>query len=92
MTEQLSALIPPGALTALPDTALIPTLIAAAGDAAGWRYIDFFTSNVRNPNTRRAYVRACAIFFARCEQRGLSLATIRPFDVASKCLTQNARV
>jgi site-specific recombinase XerD len=61
----------------------VPTLIAAAGDAAGWRYVEFFTANIRNPNTRRAYARACARFFAWCEDRGLTLTTIRPHDVAT---------
>jgi site-specific recombinase XerD len=64
-------------------TSVVPTLIADAGDAAGWRYIDFFTSNIRNANTRRAYVRACHQFFVWCEERGLTLTTIRPFDVAT---------
>jgi len=32
------------------------------GDAAGWRYVEFFTANIRNPHTRRAYARACARF------------------------------
>jgi hypothetical protein len=47
MTEpetQLSAIIEPpepGALTPLPAGHLIPALIAAAGDQAAWRYIDF---------------------------------------------------
>ena len=41
---------------------LVPALIANAGDAAGWRYVEFFTANIRNPNTRRAYARACARF------------------------------
>ncbi len=84
--DQLPALIPPASTALappLPNTHLVPTLVVAAGDAAGWRYVDFFTSNIRNPNTRRAYARACATFFAWCEQRGLTLATIRPFDVAS---------
>jgi site-specific recombinase XerD len=70
------------ALTPLPAAHLIPTLIAAAGDQASWRYIDFFTSNIRNPNTRRAYARACGTFFAWTEERGLSLGTIRPYDVS----------
>jgi hypothetical protein len=35
----------------------VPALIANAGDAAGWRYVEFF---IRNPNTRRAYARAAA--------------------------------
>jgi site-specific recombinase XerD len=62
---------------------LVPALVADAGDAAGWRYVEFFTANIRNPNTRRAYARACSRFFAWCEDRGLTLATIRPFDVAT---------
>ena len=85
-TDHLPAVREPaaaGALTPLPDGQLIPALIADAGDAAGWRYIDFFTSNIRNANTRRAYARACNQFFAWCEDRGLTLTTIRPFDVAT---------
>ena len=39
------------------------------------------------PNTRRAYARACSRFFAWCEDRGLTLTTIRPFDVAA-CIEQ----
>ena len=73
----------PGALTPLPDGQLIPSLIADAGDQACWRYVDFFTSNIRNPNTRRAYSRACHTFFAWCDERGLGLTTIRPYDVAT---------
>jgi site-specific recombinase XerD len=62
---------------------VMPSLIAAAGDQASWRYIDFFTANIRNLNTRRAYIRACETFLAWCEQRSRTLATIRPFDVST---------
>jgi site-specific recombinase XerD len=62
---------------------VVPAVIAEAGDAAGWRYVEFFTANIRNPNTRRAYVRACGTFFSWCEERGISLGTIRPYDVSS---------
>ena len=63
------AVIPSGAAVVSADAELrlVPALIAAAGDAAGWRYVEFFTANIRNPNTRRAYARACARFFAWCE-------------------------
>ena len=71
-----------GALTPLPGGNLIPSLIADAGEQASWRYIDFFTANIRNPNTRRAYARACTTFFAWCDERGLTLGTIRPYDVS----------
>ena len=81
--DQLPAIIHPGAMTPMPDTHLVPALIAAAGEQAGWRYVEFFTANIRNPHTRRAYARACSRFFAWCEDRGLALTTIRPFDVAT---------
>src|ERR1700724_2259623 len=82
--DQLPAILKPGALTTLTDGAhLVPVLIADAGEPAAWRYIEFFTANIRNPNTRRAYARACGRFFAWCEDRGLTLTTIRPHDVAT---------
>jgi site-specific recombinase XerD len=82
---QLPAVIPSGVLTTKADTdrPLVPALIADAGDAAGWRYVEFFTANIRNPNTRRAYARACARFFAWCDDRGLTLPAIRPHDIAT---------
>src|SRR3984893_2352112 len=79
--DQLPAVIPPTALATPADTYLVPALIADLGDQAGWRYVEFFTANIRNPNTRRAYARACGQFFAWCDDRGLSLTTIRPHDV-----------
>jgi site-specific recombinase XerD len=82
-SDQLPALlVQPGALTPLPDAHLVPAIVADAGERAGWRYVEFFTANIRNPHTRRAYVRACGRFFAWCGDRGLTLAAIRPFDVA----------
>jgi site-specific recombinase XerD len=68
---------------------LIPSLIANAGDHVAWRYVDSFTSNIRNPNTRRAYARACHTFFAWCDERGLNLTTIRPYDVATYIETRD---
>lgn len=83
MNNQLPAITVPGALANAADSHLVPALIANAGDQAAWRYIDFFTANIRNPNTRRAYARACSQFFAWCEERGRALTTIRAIDVAT---------
>ena len=80
---QLPAKVHTGALVASTDTYLVPALIADAGEQAGWRYVEFFTANIRNPHTRRAYARACARFFAWAEARGLTLRDIRPHDVGS---------
>ncbi len=63
--------------------AVVPAIVAVQGEAAAWRYIEFFTANIRNPNTRRAYARACGRFFSWCEEHGLPLAGIRPFSVAA---------
>jgi site-specific recombinase XerD len=87
MTDQLPAIIQsitPPVIAPKPDTYTVPALITdAGGDQAGWRYVEFFTANINNDHTRRAYARACSGFFAWCEQRGLTLAAIRPFDVAA---------
>jgi hypothetical protein len=82
-TDELPAIIPTGALTKLTDAHLVPVLIADLGEPAAWRYVEFFTANIRNPNTRRAYARAGIRFFAWCEDLGLTLTAIRPFDVAT---------
>jgi len=71
------------AVSAPAATHVVPALVTTLGDAAAWHYVEFFTANIRNPHTRRAYARACSQFFAWCEERGLTLTTIRPFDVAA---------
>jgi hypothetical protein len=40
----------------------VPVLIAAAGDRAGIRFLEFFAAQIRNLHTRRAYSRAVAEF------------------------------
>src|SRR5262245_42576472 len=62
---------------------VVPALVADLGDEAAWRCAEFFTANIRNPNTRRAYLRVCSRFLGWSEDLGLTLAAIRPDDVAS---------
>ena len=57
-TPQIAA-VPAGA---------IPVLVADAGDRAKQRYIEFFTANIRNRNTRGAYFRAVREFFKWCQE------------------------
>ena len=47
---------------------LVPAMVAAAGERAALRFIDFFTANIRNPNTRAAYAVAVRGFFAWLDQ------------------------
>jgi site-specific recombinase XerC len=61
-----------------------PALIAAAGERASVRFLEFFAANIRNPHTRRAYYRAAQDFLAWCGSIGLSSITaIEPVHVAA---------
>jgi integrase/recombinase XerD len=62
---------------------LVPTLIAELGDNAAKRFLEFFTANIRNKNTRAAYARAVAQFLACCEQHGCTLRQVEPMLVAA---------
>ena len=84
ITARLPAQVGRGTITTSSHAlCVVPALITEAGEQAGWRYAEFFSANIRNPHTRRAYARACGRFFAWCEDRGLTLTTIRPSDVAA---------
>ena len=50
---------------------------------ASERFWEFFAANIRNKNTRAAYVQAAAQFFRWCEQYDLKLASIRPLHVSA---------
>lgn len=60
-----------------------PTVILQAGPDASRRFVEFFTANIRNPNTRAAYARAVGQFIEWCEARDLSLKDLSPFLVAA---------
>ena len=62
----------------------LPALILLADEKARWRFIDFFTATIRNPNTRRAYYRAVSRFLTWCQSRGIGeLDQVRPIHVAA---------
>jgi len=61
----------------------LPGPIMAAGEGAAWRFIEFFTANIRNKNTRAAYAQAVTQFFGWLEPRGITeLGQIRPVMIA----------
>jgi site-specific recombinase XerD len=63
---------------------VVPALVAASGDRASLRFLEFFASNIRNPHTRRAYSRAVADFVAWCEDAGVpSIAAVQPLHIAA---------
>ena len=61
----------------------VPAVILATGEAGTRRFFEFFTANIRNPNTRMAYYRAVVRFFNRLEQRHVPLAQVQPMIVAA---------
>ena len=61
----------------------LPATIADAGERASRRFIEFFTANIRNKNTRQAYGRAVREFFDWCEAHHRRLDDIDPITVAA---------
>ena len=73
-----------GGLPAAIDQLRLPTLVAAAGERAGVRFLEFFASTIRNPHTRRAYARAVGDFLAWCEKHAVpTIAVVQPLHVAA---------
>ncbi len=61
----------------------VPALIAEAGERACWRFLEFFTVNIRNRNTRAAYGLAAGAFLRWCEGRGIArIEEVQPVHVA----------
>ncbi len=62
----------------------LPPAIVRAGEAAAWRFVEFFTATIRNKNTRAAYAEAIGQFFVWCEKhRVRTLEEIRPVVIAA---------
>lgn len=71
--------------TGLQPVAGIPFPALFAPDpATATRAFEFFTVNIRNPNTRKAYAKAAAGFAAWCVERGIGqLRDVQPVHVAA---------
>ena len=64
-------------------TGQVPALYAPDAPAAK-RAFEFFTVNIRNPNTRKAYARAAADFATWCELHGIAdVRQVQPVHVAA---------
>src|SRR3984885_443785 len=67
-----------------PHLPTVPELIAAAGDRASLRFLEFFAATIRNPHTRRAYSRAATDFLAWCDDNLVpSIAAVQPLHVGA---------
>jgi site-specific recombinase XerD len=75
VTNQI--LLRPGAAIPLPA-------LFAADHTTAKRVLEFFTANIRNPNTRKAYAKAAGDFAAWCNHCGLHhLRDVQPVNVAA---------
>jgi hypothetical protein len=54
-------------------SAQLPALVAASGERAAWRFLEFFTAAIRNPYTPRAYARDVRVFMSWCTDAGIPL-------------------
>jgi site-specific recombinase XerD len=62
----------------------VPAVIVAGGEKTAYRFLEFFTAQIRNPHARRAYARAATEFFDWLEARGVTqLAAIESAHVAT---------
>ena len=62
----------------LTSTEPLPALVADAGGAARFAWDEFFSGQIRNPHTRRAYSHAVRQFLAWAEGQGVELVRITP--------------
>ena len=70
----------------------VPALYAPTAQAAK-RFIEYFAANIRNPNTRRAYLHAVLDFSAWCEAQNLTeILDIEPLHVAAYIETLGKRL
>ena len=82
--EILSTPVAAAGTLSLRSTMQVPALVAAAGEHAGTRFLEFFAANIRNPHTRRAYARAADEFLGWCASVGVpSIAAVQPVHVAT---------
>ncbi len=84
MNMESTSLMPLKEPRALAGLAAMPPALFLPDERTAERFFGFFTANIRNPNTRRAYYKAAARFSEWCEGRGaLGLAHVKPLHVAA---------
>jgi hypothetical protein len=72
------------ALTITPSTDLLPAPLFAPTPKAAKRFVEFFTAQINNDHTRKAYLNATRRFAGWCQAHDLAeLADVQPFHVAA---------
>jgi len=61
----------------------VPAVLSGGRRKAAARVVEFFTANIRNANTRRAYGRAVSRFSAWCMEQGYTLGELSPVSASA---------
>ena len=61
----------------------LPAALATADERTHYRFVEFFTAQIRNKGTRAVYARAVRQFFTSRQLQSKSLEQINSLDVAS---------
>ncbi len=74
----------PGELALELEGYALPAIVVSTGSKGAERFINFFTGQIRNANTRKAYLRVWVRFDEYCRSLGVeSVSQVRPLHVAS---------
>jgi site-specific recombinase XerD len=72
------------ALTIAPSPSMLPAALFAPTPKAARRVVEFFTAQINNDHTRKAYLNAARRFAKWCDAHALhELAAVQPFHVAA---------
>src|SRR5271168_3822704 len=72
------------ALIIAPSSALLSARLFTPTPKAAKRVLEFFTAQINNDHTRKAYLNATRRFAEWCDSRGIGqLADVHPFHVAA---------
>jgi len=72
-----------GRAPAVAKAFVLPVVISSEGERVEKRFVEFFTANIRNRNTRKAYAHAVGRFLQWCAERHIGLHQIEPVLVAA---------
>lgn len=86
-SKSTSAMVPVrarrGSALARSGLEVLPAIVTRAGEDTARRFLEFFTANIRNRNTRAAYGKAVGRFLIWCDEGGFELEDIEPMVVAA---------
>ena len=84
MSTEDAVLAPSTDILVSPSRELHPAPLFTPTPKAAKRVLEFFTAQINNHHTRKAYLNAARRFAAWCDARGIAqLADVEPFHVAA---------